>query len=281
VHLCTGQEATPVGTAAALGPADAVFATYRGHGWAIACGAPLEMMFAELLGRESGLNQGRGGSAYLSAPDWRFFGENSIVGGGAPIACGAALAISMNGGQQVVICVFGDGAMNQGSVHEALNLAVVMRLPLIFICENNGYSELTPTRTMVGNDHFHERAAVYGMHSERIDGNDVDAVRCAVAARIAHAREGGGPSFIEAMTSRLGGHYIGDAETYRSVDEMDAAWKKDPLLLLRDQLHRAGQDESRLQEVEASVRNSIDVACAAALAAPLADASRVRECLYA
>ena len=150
MHLCIGQEAGPVGVCSVLGPDDALFSTYRGHGWAIARGVPLHEMFAELLGRESGVNGGRGGSAYLTAPQYGFNGENSIVGGGVPIALGAALAGRYDGTNRVAVTVFGEGAMNQGSVNEALNLAAAFLLPVLFVCENNEWSELTPTKDMVG-----------------------------------------------------------------------------------------------------------------------------------
>ena len=281
VHLSNGQEAIAVGACSALGPDDLVFATYRGHGWAHARGVPLEPMFAELMGRETGVNAGRGGSAYFTAADYGFYGENSIVGAGAPVATGAALAARFDGSGRVSICVFGDGAMNQGSVHEAMNFATAFDLPVIFVCENNKWSELTPIADMVRSDKLFERAAAYGMPGQRIDGNDPDVVADAVADALETARSGGGPSFIEAMTQRFVGHYIGDAEQYREPGELDAARADEPLVRMRRRLSEADVDTAELEQVEDRAREAVDTACAAALAAPPADTQRVLEHIYA
>lgn len=281
VHLSNGQEAIPVGACAALEDRDAVFATYRGHGYALARGAPLESMFAELLGRETGVNAGRGGSAYLSVADVGFFGENSIVGAGAPIATGAALAATFDGSGRTAVCVFGDGAMNQGAVHEAMNMASAFDLPVIFLCENNLWSELTAIADMVKSDRLYERAAAYGMPGERIDGNDPDIVRTAVATAVTRARAGQGPSLIEAMTQRIVGHYIGDREHYRRPGELDAAKADEPLVRIRRRLAEAGVGVEPVATVEESVRAVVDAAAEAALRAPKADTSRVLEHLYA
>jgi TPP-dependent pyruvate/acetoin dehydrogenase alpha subunit len=205
VHLCIGQEAIYVGSRSALTPQDRVFSTYRGHGWAIACGVPAEGILAELLGRETGVCRGRGGSAMFSAPDHGFYGENSIVGAGAPIACGAALSARIKGEDRVALTAFGDGAMNQGGIHEAMNFAAYLNLPVLFICENNTYAELTPIAETVRDADLYKRAAAYGMPGVRIDGNDVAAVRECVAHHARLAREGKGPALIEMMTQRLVG----------------------------------------------------------------------------
>ena len=281
VHLCIGQEAVPVGARAALEARDAVFATYRGHGWALACGAPLEATFAELLGRETGLNKGRGGSAYFSAPDFGFYGENSIVGAGAPIAVGAALAARYDGSGRVALVDFGDGALNQGAVHEAMNFASAFDLPVIFMCENNVYSELTPIRDVVKNERLFERAAAYGMPGERVDGNDPAAVRLVTAKAVSRARTGQGPSLIEAMTQRLVGHYIGDAEQYRPRGEVEAARATEPLVRAREHLVSHGTSAAELSRIEQDVSDAVNSAAACALAAPHADVSVVREHLYA
>ncbi len=216
VHLCSGQEAIPVGAVAGLDLArDVVFATYRGHGWAIACGSDLTSLLAELLGRSTGINGGRCGSAYLSDPDRGFYGENSIVGAGVPHAVGAALASRYDHSGRVAVAAFGDGALNQGAVHEAMNLAAAMSLPVIFIVESNTYSEMTPTMAMVGNPNLFERAAAYGFPGLRIDGNDPAAVTDAIRWARERASDGLGPTLVEAMTERLAGHYIGDPEHYR------------------------------------------------------------------
>ncbi|MDQ3911265.1 MAG: thiamine pyrophosphate-dependent dehydrogenase E1 component subunit alpha [Actinomycetota bacterium] len=281
VHLSIGQEAIPVGACDVLSPADAVFATYRGHGWALACGAPSEAVFAELLHRETGVNAGRGGSAHFSAPDWRFYGENSIVGAHLPIANGAALAAKFDGSGRVSLCAFGEGAMNQGAVHEAMNFASAFDLPVVFVCENNTYSELTPTADMVRSDQLFERAAAYAMPGERVDGNDPLAVRGVVDKAVQLARDGGGPSLVEAMTQRLVGHYTADAQLYRPRGEVEEAKKVEPIVRLRKRLHEeAGVEAAKLDQLAEEILSDIDAAADRALKAPPADASRAREHLY-
>ncbi len=281
VHLCIGQEAIYVGARGALTDQDRVFSTYRGHGWALACGVPAEGILAELLGRASGVCQGRGGSAMFSAADHGFYGENSIVGAGAPIACGAALSARVRGEPRVALTAFGDGAMNQGGIHEAMNFAAYLDLPVLFICENNTYAELTPIAETVRDADLYKRAAAYGMPGERIDGNDVAAVRACVAHHAQRAREGKGPTLIEMMTQRLVGHYYGDMQSYRPKGELTEAKRHEPLVRLRAQLQAAGVDAAALDAVEAQARAHIDAAAAAALAAPLADPATVKEHLYA
>lgn len=281
VHLCIGQEAIPVGACDALEPEDALFATYRGHGWAIARGVPVEPLFAELMGRATGVNGGRGGSAHFSAADYGFHGENSIVGAGAPIACGAALAGRYDGSGRAAMTVFGDGAMNQGAVHEAMNFAAALDLPVVFICENNGYSELTPIADMVRTRRLADRAAAYGMPGHRIDGNDAEAVRFHVRDALEVAREGGGPTLLECMTERMVGHYIGDAETYRLPGEMDRIKRREPIARLRQGLLADGVPAADIDAVETRARAEISSAAEAALATPLADPDTVKEHLYA
>jgi pyruvate dehydrogenase E1 component alpha subunit len=280
IHLGIGQEAIPVGAAGLIGPDDAVFATYRGHCWAIACGVPPAALFGEVLGRATGINGGRGGSAHLTAPGYRFFGENSIVGAGAPIAVGAALAGRFDDTDRVALTVFGDGAMNQGAVHEAMNLAAAMSLPVVFVCENNSWSELTPIDEMVRDPQLHRRAAAYGMPGERIDGNDPAVVRDRLGDAFDLARDGGGPTLIEAMTARLVGHYIGDAEQYRRPGELDEARRREPAVRLAEQLRAAGADEDTIAGAERDARAEMEQAAGEALAAPLADPATAKEHLY-
>jgi pyruvate dehydrogenase E1 component alpha subunit len=279
VHLDIGQEAVPTGAVDALGPDDAVFATYRGHGWALACGVPPEALFAELLGRRTGVNGGRGGSAYLTAPEYRFFGENSIVGAGAPIALGAALAGRYDGSNRVALTVFGDGAMNQGAVHEALNFAAALNLPVVFLCENNLWSEMTPISAAVREPHLYRRAAGYGIPGERIDGSDPSIVREKVRDAFDMAREGGGPTLIECMTTRLVGHYIGDVEHYRPPTDLARAKEGEPVALLRQRIG-AGAAPSVLEAMEQEARTEMAEAAATALSAPLADGKTSRDHVY-
>ncbi len=281
VHLEIGQEAIAVGVVGArAGSGDPVFATYRGHGWALACGVTVTELFAELTGRVGGPNDGRGGSAYFSAPDVGFMGENSIVGGGVPIAVGAALAGRFDGTNRVAITVFGDGATNQGGVGESLNLAAAMRLPVLFVCENNRYSELTRIADMVGNPDLAARAAAYGMPGIHVDGNDVLAVRALAGEAIERARAGGGPTFIEAHTQRLTGHYIGDTEAYREPGELDAARADEPLERIRRTLTEAGWDEAAIAALEAPVRDEVERAEREVMGRPSVDPAGVAEHLY-
>lgn len=281
VHLCIGQEAGPAGVCPLVEHNDALFATYRGHGWALACGVPPVTLLAEMLGRATGVNGGRGGSAYFTAPEYGFWGENSIVGAGAPIAVGAALAGGFDGTARVAVTVFGDGAMNQGAVHEALNFASAFTLPVLFICENNAYSELTPIETMVGDPELWKRAAGYGMPGHRIDGNDPGAIRTAAADALARARSGDGPTLLELTTQRLVGHYIGDAEQYRPRGEVERLWEQEPIGRLWKQLLAEGVEVETLDELRDRIVRDIEIAANEAIRAPLADPHAAREHVYA
>lgn len=233
IHLAVGQEAIPVGFCDELKADDIVGATYRGHGWALAKGIPPVDIFAEMMGRDSRLNGGRGASLYFSSAKHHFLGENSIVGAGAPIAAGAALSARNEGAGRVVISTFGDGAANQGVVLETFNMSAVMGLPIIFVVENNVYSEMSPIVDMMRGKSLASRAAGFGIHSYAIDGNDPLQVIGAARDSIDRARRGDGPTFVEAHTVRLAGHYSGDAQQYRSSEEIKAAWEDEPLARLR------------------------------------------------
>ena len=272
VHLCAGQEAIPIGALAALEPTDRVIATYRGHGWAIACDIPLTSIFAEILGRSSGTNGGRGGSAYLSSPDHRFLGENSIVGAGLPIANGVGMAAQLSGSGRVVVVSFGDGATSQGATHEALVMAVARKLPVIFVCENNDWSEMTPIASMTPLRHLADRAPAYGMHGETVDGNDPQSVERAISSAAERARAGAGPSFLEFNTVRLMAHYHADVEHYRDRDERESAFLQDPLPRLRQRLLDDGvAGEQSILELEDSVTREVLTASRHALDEPLPD----------
>jgi TPP-dependent pyruvate/acetoin dehydrogenase alpha subunit len=276
MHLCSGQEAIPVGACRTLEQRDALTVTYRGHGWAIARGVPVSQLFAELMGRRSMLNGGRGGSAYLSSSAHGLLGENSIVGAGVPIAAGAALAARHTGDGSISLVSIGDGAMNQGGVHEALNFAAVYHLPLVVVIENNVYSELTPIRAMIPTETLVERAPAYGMPGERVDGNDADAVETVCARAVEHARGGSGPYLIEAMTERLVGHYDLDPQHYRPKGEVERAAEHEPLARLRRQLGDIAADA-----IEDEVARQLDVELEEALSCPLPDPGTVFDELYA
>ncbi len=282
VHLGIGQEAIPTGVVGETQrERDVVVATYRGHGWAVACGSDLASLFAELAGRQFGVNGGRGGSAFFSDAEHGFLGENSIVGGGAPIGVGAALAARYDGSGRVAVVCFGDGALNQGAVHEALNFAAVLRAPVVFVVENNHYSELTPIAEMVRIERLVDRAAAYGIPAERLDGNDVEAVRDAAGAAILLARGGGGPVLLEMQTQRLVGHYIGDSEQYRRPGELDEARRAEPIVRLQQTLRASGASDGTLAAIADEVAAEVSRAREVALRSPVASASGAKEHLYA
>jgi pyruvate dehydrogenase E1 component alpha subunit len=281
VHLSSGQEAVAIGVAAERSPQDPIFGNYRGHGWAVACGVPPEGVIAELAGRAGGVSGGRGGSAYFSAPEWGFFGENAIIGAQVPMAVGAALAARYDQSERVAITVYGDGAANQGAVSEALNMAGAWKLPVVFIVENNVYSELTPIAAMVSDPDLSRRGEPFGVPGVRVDGNDPEAVAEVAKAAINQARDGGGPSLIEAATYRIAGHYIGDAESYRDEAELDAARRVEPIVVSRARLLEAGASENSISEVEERVEGELREAVSSALASPPSDLNKIKEHLYA
>jgi pyruvate dehydrogenase E1 component alpha subunit len=261
IHLAVGQEAVPAAVCALLGPADLVSATHRGHGQCLAKGAEPHRMMAELFGRATGYCGGKGGSMHLCHMPLGVLGTNGVVGANLPIAVGTALAARVRGTGQVTVAFFGDGAANTGAAHEALNLASVWDLPVVFVCENNLYAEFTPQAVHTKAASIAERARAYAMRGVRVDGNDVPAVFAAAAAAIDAARRGEGPTLIEAMTYRWRGHHEGDPMAYRTKDEL-AAWRqKDAIPRFRAWLGERGflgaADDGRLV---AEVRAEVDAA---------------------
>src|ERR1700677_3011140 len=216
VHLSTGQEAAPVGAFWPLGPADVITSTHRGHGHCLAKGLDPLGMFAELMGKEQGTNRGRGGSMHIADPGIGIFGANGIVAAGVPIAAGAATAAQLRADGSVTVAFFGDGAVAQGAFHEALNLAAVWKLPVVFFCENNGYAEFSPASTQHAAS-LELRAAGYGIPYVAVDGNDAVAVATVMEDVVGAARDGSGPSVVEAATYRWHGHYEGDRSEERRV----------------------------------------------------------------
>lgn len=278
IHLCNGQEAIPVGAQGALRESDYVSATYRGHGWALARGVDMVGLFAEIMGRDSALCGGRSASPYLSDASRRFLGENSIVGAGVPVAAGAALTAKHRGTDDVSVVSIGDGAMNQGNVHEALNLAAVLDLPFVLVVENNIYSEMSRIEDMVRVKQLAERAAGYGMPGVTVDGNDVDAVRQAMAEAVTRARVGEGPSIVEAMTERLVGHYSGDVQHYRPAGEVAAAKLREPIARIRQSADAAAL--AGLDAIDAEVEVEVEAAVTAARAIPFPDPATAKEHVY-
>jgi 2-oxoisovalerate dehydrogenase E1 component len=259
VHLSVGQEASAVGACWPLRPSDVITSTHRGHGHCLAKGLDVEGMFAELLARETGTCSGRGGSMHIADPRLGVFGANGIVGAGLPIATGAATALSLGGGDDVVVAFFGDGSVAQGLFHEAVNLAALWRLPVVFFCENNGFAEFSAAETQHPVP-LAQRAGGYGIPYEAVDGNDVEAVAALMGEVVAGRRAGGGPLLLEARTYRLRGHYEGDPERYRPAEEV-AAWRdRDPLALTRGRLVADGVTDEKLVAVEADLTAEIDAA---------------------
>ncbi|MER9934066.1 thiamine pyrophosphate-dependent enzyme [Mesorhizobium sp. M0088] len=251
MHFCAGQEAVPLGALAGLKDDDQIIATYRGHGWALAAGLDSHSVMAEICQKAEGLNGGRAGSPYFMAPDTRFIGENSIVGAGTTMACGIALANVARGNGRVVVVSIGDGAMNQGAVHEALAFAAAKKLPVIFVVENNGWSELTATSDMFLVERLAQRASGYGIASATINGADPMIVRDSVALAAARARAGDGPSLLECRVPRLWGHYNRDIEHYRSKADKAAAEARDPLVELGERLFASGVSAEDLDRIKA------------------------------
>lgn len=282
LHPCIGQEGTAVGACAALRQDDYMTCTYRGHGQALAKGLDPKEAMAELLGRKTGCSQGKGGSMHFTDPSVGLLGENAIVGAGAPIAVGAAMTAQLDKSDQVAITFFGDGAVNQGAFHEALNLAAIWDLPVIFFCENNLYSEMTPIKDMVNVERLADRAAAYGMASVTVDGYDPLAVYEVTQEAVERARRGEGPTFIEAMTYRLFGHMVGDNEPYRTKKEV-AEWReKDPINTFPQRLiDEFGFTEADIEAIKAEVEAEMAEISQFALNSPWPDASEVATDVFA
>ncbi|MEX2547816.1 MAG: thiamine pyrophosphate-dependent dehydrogenase E1 component subunit alpha [Chloroflexota bacterium] len=271
-HLAIGQEAVAVGVSAALRADDYVLATYRGHHHVLARGASVEASMAELLGRGDGLCGGKGGSMHLTSAAHGMLGSYAIVGAQLPIACGAAWSAKLRKTDQVTVAFMGDGATNIGAFHEALNLAAVWRLPVVFVCENNLYMEYTPIASVIPVEHpAHDRAPAYGMTSELIDGNDVVAVNEAASRAIDRARAGSGPSLIEALTYRLTGHSRADPAKYRPAGELEAWQARDPLLVARRRLEDSGIENSHLDGLDAEIDADVSRAVELAITWPATD----------
>ena len=271
-HLASGHEAVAVGAAAALRPDDYVLATYRGHHHSLARGASAEACFAELLSRATGICGGKGGSMHITSIPDGMLGSYAIVGAQLPIAAGAAWSATLRGTDQVAVAFLGDGATNIGTFHEALNLAAVWRLPVVFVCENNLYMEYTPIASVTAVPQpAYDRAGAYAMAADLVDGNDVVAVHDSVARAVARARAGDGPTLIEALTYRHHGHSRTDPATYRPDGELDEWLARDPLVLVRARLAEAGAAAAELDAVEEAACGEIAAAAQAAAAAPPPD----------
>jgi acetoin:2,6-dichlorophenolindophenol oxidoreductase subunit alpha len=268
-HLSLGQEAVAAGFAVAMRPGDLSFCTYRGHAHTLARGVPVEKVLGELMQRDNGLMRGKGGSMHLTSVEHGVMGSYAIIGAHLPIACGAAWRAQFRGDDDVTVCFFGDGTTNIGAFHEALNFAVVWRLPVVFVCENNLYMEYTPIGSVTAVEHpAAGRASAYGLEAIIIDGQDADAVYRSALAAYDKARAGGGPSLIECKTYRYSGHSRADPAKYRPDGELEKWKQRDPIVIYRERLKQFGVSEDVIADIEADVRRGVDEATEKCKAAP-------------
>lgn len=262
IHLSVGQEAIPVGVSSALSAEDTIVSNHRGHGHTLAKGVRLDRFFLEILAREEGCCRGRGGSMHVADSSVGMLGANGIVGAGIPIALGSALAHKLRRTGKVAAVYFGDGALAEGVLHESLNLAALWSLPMIFVCENNGWSEFSPSAEQFRGD-LGKLAAAFGIEATTVDGNDVGMVAGTAAAIVAAARAGKGPRVLECQTLRVRGHFEGDQQKYREKTA-DTLGDADPIVRLETSLRKAGAASSRLDEirrgVEAKIERALEIA---------------------
>jgi pyruvate dehydrogenase E1 component beta subunit/2-oxoisovalerate dehydrogenase E1 component len=282
LHLYDGEEAVGVGVIQMLEPDDAVVATYREHGHALARGVPMTKVMAEMYGKRGGASRGRGGSMHIFDADTRFCGGNAIVGGGLPLAVGLALADRMQGRNRVTACFFGEGAVAEGEFHESLNLAALWNLPVLFVCENNGYAMGTALRFTESETDIHAKAAGYGMASAFVDGMDVVAVEAAARAAGAAIRADGKPRFLECRTYRFRAHSMFDAQLYRTKDEVDAWRARGPILRFTHWLTTNGlMHEAEIAEIERAADAEIEAAVAFAEASEWEAVETLTDDVYA
>jgi pyruvate dehydrogenase E1 component alpha subunit len=282
-HLYVGEEGVAVGVCEALRRDDFITSTHRGHGHCLAKGASVNRMFAELLGKEPGYCRGKGGSMHIADPETGNLGANAIVGGSAGIATGAALSAKMRGSGQVAVCFFGDGALGQGLLYEAMNMASLWKLPVIYVCENNLYGEYTPCGETIAGEIL-GRPRGFGIHAESVDGQDVQAVNTTMKRLVERARRGEGPAFLECKTYRYYGHHVGDVNReYRTRDEeRDWMTNRDPLETLSSRLMQQRlAEQSVFDRIQADVKTEIESGVQYALAAPFPSPGQVDEDVYA
>ena len=282
MHLSIGEEASAVGSIAALRPDDLILSTHRGHGHCIAKGADLNRMMAEFLGKETGYCRGRGGSMHIADVAGGNLGANGVVGGGLPISVGVGLALRMQKRDEIVLCFFGDGAANNGAFHESLNMAAIWKLPVVFVCENNQYAMSLSVRRAFAIERISDRAAAYGMPGVTVDGNDLLAVYQAVSSAVQRARANQGPTLVENVTYRWRGHSKSDANRYRTREEIEAWKRKCPIRRFRTRLIEEGVlTEEEADRLEQEARQAIDAAVAFAEASPEPSLDTLEEGVYA
>ena len=282
MHLSVGQEASAVGSISALNHHDYILSTHRGHGHCIAKGADLNLMMAEFLGKETGYCRGRGGSMHIADMEGRNLGANGVVGGGIPLAVGVGLTLQMRRTDEIVMGFFGDGAANQGSFHEALNMAAIWSLPVVYVCENNQYGMSMSTTRAFKIEHIAQRAASYGMPGVTVDGNDVLAVYDAASEAVSRARAGDGPTLVECLTYRWKGHSKSDQELYRTKEEIETWKNRDPIRRFRGLLVDEGViSREEDAEIEEAATRIIDEALEFAQASPEPALDTILEGVYA
>jgi TPP-dependent pyruvate/acetoin dehydrogenase alpha subunit len=276
LHLGIGQEAVAVGTCSQLRQDDYVFGGHRSHGHAIAKGADINRLMAEIAGRATGYCAGKGGSMHIVAMDAGFVTATGVVGGTIPLALGAAFAAKESGKRQVAVVFFGDGAGQAGAFHESLNIASLWQLPVIFVCENNGYAEFTPLSSHTLVERLARHAQTYRIPRSTVDGNDLLEVRAAMAKAVQHGRAAKGPSFVECLTHRLRGHYEGDPAKYRELAQLAEWKKKDPIARFTGELKRKKVvSGGQIEAIERAARDLVEKAAEFALASPWPDPEEV------
>lgn len=281
-HLSIGEEATATGALAALRDDDYITSTHRGHGHCIAKGADLNLMTAELLGKETGYCRGRGGSMHIADVKTGNLGANGVVGGGIPIATGVGLSLKLQKSDRICLCFFGDGAANEGTFHEAINMAAIWDLPVVFLCENNQYGMSMSTKRSMKNETIAQRAQGYGIPGERVDGNDLLAVYDTVYRAAQHARSGQGPVLIESYTYRYKGHSKSDQNRYRTRDEIREWQQRDPIQRFISVLTERGAiNQQEIKQAEADAYQAIEDAYQFALRSPDPDPEMLLEGVYA
>lgn len=282
LHLSIGEEATSTGVCLALEPDDYIMTTHRGHGHCIAKGVDVDAMMAEILGKDAGCCQGRGGTMHIFDVSRGVLGANAIVGGNIPLSTGVAFAIQQLGLSQVIVSFFGDGACNQGTFHESLNMGALWKLPVIYVIVNNQVGDTTPLRETVAVESLAIRARGYGMPGVKVDGNDVLQVYARTAEAVERARSGDGPTLIECETYRWEGHHLGDPQVYRTKVEVEEWKRKDPIARLRQVLlSEALVDQVALKAMEDEIEVRIEAAVKFAQKSPEPDPSRVLDYVWA
>ena len=282
MHLSIGEEAVPVGAIFALHKSDYISSTHRGHGHMIAKGGDIKKMFAEFLGKETGYCHGRGGSMHIADFKLGNLGATGIVGAGIPIATGAALAVKMRRENNVVLCFFGDGAANEGTFYESLNMATIWTLPEVFLCENNQYAMSSPARKFIPTPNVADRAAAFGIPGVAIDGMDVIAVYETVKAAVERARSGNGPTLIEAKTYRFKGHSKSDKNLYRTKEEIEMWKKRDPIILFKNRLQEMGElPEEEFQKLKDDIDKEIEDGVKFAIESPEPTVDSLTKYVYA